>query len=593
MQRTMNRLSPQPIPLGSFRAMLATLAALFWVGPGLGIEIEYARFKDPEIDPPRPVLSVSAASLPLWIEALEASEMDLRREAADTLVEAYRQGLSQAKEAEPALLKALAAPGQHPLVVAAVARALIALDCRHTAGPLWAHAQRGGSELAQLIEPALAQWDYTPARPVWLARLENPSTPRTLVFLAIECLSTVGEEKAVPQLKGLAVDRKADRALRLAAARAVGRLTGAGQEDDARRLASHGSAEGLADRLVAAALLRRHSSPAALALLEELAQDPEPAVAAIALQRLLEADFSRILRLSDKLLASPDARVRQLTAQAWVAERTPQAVAQLGAVLDDPHPGIRAHVRESLLDMAGLPHLRQPVLEAARRQLAGRSWRALEQAVMILVAMEQRDIVGRLGELLDFDRPEVYIAAAWGLRRLSVAAAAKPLLTKAERLRDLQMAHRSTREEDRQFCHLAEALGQLRVAEAEPLLRQYVPKNMILDPSVRGAAIWALGYIRSDRPEPELTRQLAERVADVMGILPEAIEVRAMSAIALGRMKARDALPVLRKFSGGPKVGEATQYACGWAIHRITGEPAPVFITPILKRRGWFLERLE
>ncbi len=591
MERTLNRRLLRPAPFRGLKAFLAMLPVVV-AAPARGIEIEYARFKDPEIDPPRPILSVSPNSLPLWIEALKASEVDLRREAADTLVEAYKQGLSQAKQAEPALVEALAAPGQHPLVVAAVARALIALDCRHAAEALWAHAQRG-TELAQVIEPALAQWDYRPVRAVWRTRLEDPSTPRTLVFLAIDGLATVGDEEAVPRLKALAMDRTRDGAIRMAAARAVGRLTSAGQEGDARQLAPDRSPNGLTDRLVAAALLRRHSAPSALALLEELAQDSEPAVAALALQRLLEADFARILRLSDKLLASPDARVRQLTAQAWVAERTPQAVAQLGAVLDDPHPGIRAHVRESLLDMAGLPQLRQPVLDAARRQLGGRSWRALEQAIMILVALEQKDIGGRLTELLDFDRPEVFIAAAWGLRRLAVPATAKAMVAHAERLRDLQMANRSTREQDRQFCHLAEALGLLRLAEAEPLLRQYVPKNMVLDPSVRGAAIWALGYIRAGRPEPELTRQLAERVADVMGILPEAVEVRAMSAIALGRMKARDALPVLRKFSGGPKVGEATQYACGWAIHCITGEPAPGFITPVLKRRGWFLERLE
>ncbi len=585
-------LRPPVLPRHGVRwaAMLAALAASV---PARAIEIEYRRFKDPEIDPPRPVVAVGPASLPLWIQALEASEMDLRREAADTLVEAYRQGLAEAKQAEPALLKALEAPGQHPLVVAAVARALIALDCPHAAETLWAQAQRGGTELAQVIEPALARWDYRPARAVWRQRLADPTAPYVLRRLAIDGLATVGDESSLPRLKAMALDRKLDGALRLAAARAVGQLTSAGQEEDARRLAANRSPSALTDRLVAASLLRRHSTASALGLLEELAQDPEPAVAAVALQRLLEADFSRILQLSATLLASPDARVRQLAAQAWVAERTPQAVRQLGIVLDDPHPAIRAHVRESLLDMAAQSELRQPVLEATRQQLAASSWRALEQAVMILVALDQKDIAQRLVELLDFDRPEVFVAAAWGLRRLAVPATTKPMLRKAASLRDLQMVNRSTRQQDGQFCHLAEALGLLREAEAEPLLRQYVAKNMVLDPSVRGAAIWALGYIREGRPDPELTRQLAERVADVTGVLPEAAEVRAMSAITLGRMNARDALPVLRRFSGGPKVGEATQYACGWAIHRIAGEPMPVFVTPILKRRGWFLERLE
>ena len=35
------------------------------------------------------------------------------------------------------------------------------------------------------------------------------------------------------------------------------------------------------------------------------------------------------------------------------------------------------------------------------------------------------------------------------------------------------------------------------------------------------------------------------------------------------------------------------EYACGWAIHSITGEPMPVFVPIRLTRGQWFLEPLE
>ena len=39
---------------------------------------------------------------------------------------------------------------------------------------------------------------------------------------------------------------------------------------------------------------------------------------------------------------------------------------------------------------------------------------------MIMVALDRKETAGRLVELLDFPRPEVFVAAAWGLRRLAV-----------------------------------------------------------------------------------------------------------------------------------------------------------------------------
>ena len=67
-----------------------------------------------------------------------------------------------------------------------------------------------------------------------------------------------------------------------------------------------------------------------------------------------------------------------------------------------------------------------------------------------------------------------------------------------------------------------------------------------------------------------------------------------MAAAVLGRMKAKDALPALRKqYMPGASFG--VSFAAGWAIHEITGEviaPPKVTVKEI-QRGGWFLEALQ
>ena len=119
----------------------------------------------------------------------------------------------------------------------------------------------------------------------------------------------------------------------MAAAKALGSLQKQGLEKPARSLAAHSSPQDTADRLVAAWLLRGHESKEAIELLTGLATDTEPAIAAAALERLVEHDFRAVLPLAEQLAASKDAHVRHWAAKAWVAERTPEAVDYLGWLL--------------------------------------------------------------------------------------------------------------------------------------------------------------------------------------------------------------------------------------------------------------------
>jgi hypothetical protein len=120
-----------------------------------------------------------------------------------------------------------------------------------------------------------------------------------------------------------------------------------------------------------------------------------------------------------------------------------------------------------------------------------------------------------------------------------------------------------------------------------------VPKNRILDPSARAAAIWTAGHLLAGETDSALVTALCARIADIGPPEPEWNEVRIACVITLGRMKAEEGLPTLRSFRGaGPIYGEI-EYACAWAIHQIGGGPAPEFAELPLMRRSWFLEPAE
>jgi HEAT repeat protein len=558
------------------------------------IEIEFVRFDDPKITPPGFVLDRSPRAVPLWIAALSAPEVDIRREAALTIILAHRQEVEDIESTIPALRKALDDPEQHPAVVAAVARALIALDVRDAAISLAHRAERGGAELAQTIEPALARWDYAPIRKRWLARLNEPQTTRSLLVLAIDGLGAVGDTSAAPRLKVLSAASDREPGIRLAAAKSLAQLQREGLEETATELTSRSGKDGLIDQLVAAKLLRRHASDEALKILASLALDPEPAVASAALERLMEHDFRLVLPLAERLAASGDANVRHAAAKAWIAERTPGAIAHLGPMLDDPHPMVRTDVREALLAMAVEEPLLGPVLEAAKAMLAGNQWRALEQSIMIMAALERDESAERLVELLEFDRPEVYVAAAWGLRLLAVPDTRSAILDKAERLYAIQSAGGANRTQELQSQHLSEAIRVLQADEALPLLRKYIPKNLVIESHSRGAAIWTIGHLLAGRPpDAELVEQMGARIADVTTMPSETAEVREACAVALGRMKAEGGLPTLRRFAGTTPTYDPVAYACQWAIREITGEGDPAFGPPQPQRRQWFLDTVE
>jgi HEAT repeat protein len=563
--------------------------------------IDSPMYQHPDLPAPPVVMVFPEEARGLWLKALQRPEADMRCKAAGAIALARQRGVKGLETTVAPLLAELDRPEQHPTVRLTVAQALVALEAREAAPGLLRAAEAGGDDVRAIIEPALAAWDYRPARAVWLARLAEPAAPPPSLVLAIRGLAEVREEKAADRLREMALSDRGATSVRLEAARALGLLRDAGLEEDAERLAADTSKAGVSSRLAAAALLERHRGDRAVRLLQRLADDPEPAVAARAVTRLLGIDSKLVVARVERLLASPAARLRSLGAEVLFREPTADHVRLLGDRLDDLHAGVRVQARRFLSELAARPDWRRPVIEQGSRLLAASGWRGQEQATILLAQLDHKPAAARLVELLRVEGPpEVYLTAAWGLRRLAVADTLPAVLrhVEAQQRRLRALAGRIDSEPmllDHQLSQLNQLLGQQKYRPADAVLRQFIPrmaKPMAVDVGFesRAAAVWALGLIHEGKAVPDLAGAVEGRLNDINTIPPEDARVRRMCAVTLGRLGAKAAVPSLRKHFGDHEPSrDPVNNACGWALARLTGEPVPPAKPIRMVQRDWFL----
>jgi HEAT repeat protein len=555
------------------------------------IRPEFAMDTDPLLVGPATKWHLQDGLVDLWQQVLQRPEADYQRRAAEAIAEAAEHGLPGLDPVRPQLREIATRETSHAAAVYAAARALIALEDRQSAAALWDAGQRRGQTVRLLVEPALAAWEFAPAASQWRQRLEDPQTGRRDLVLALEGLARLQTADALGGILKIvhSAERPAD--VRRTAARAAGRLVETGLESEAARLSSLPEA-GVMQRLCAVALLQRHATPAAIEHLERLATDTEPAVAEPALGRLLEVDPQRAVPLAAGAIGRSDPKLRRKGADVYVALPTAERIGTLMELLNDPHPMVRSSVRDDLYRLAADAEMRTEVLDGALRVLTGPGWRGQEQAALLLGALDHEAAAPRLLELLSAERPEVMVSTAWALRKLAVAETRLPILEHTRRQTALRLQQTPPAGLDEQVAHLFEALGLMQEPAAEALLREYVPKRRPYGYDSRGAAIWALGVLHAGTSDEELARQLMERLNDVDDPFnPELDIVHEMSAVTLGRMRARSQSPALqmRLTSGHGR----TLLAIRWAIEQITGESLPPLPPDNRYRTNWFLEPLD
>lgn len=557
--------------------------------------VDSPMYKLPDMPMPKVIFAFPQGATSLWLRALERPETDLKIQAAHAIAQAQRRGFKEVQETAGVLIKEFDRSDLPGLAKLAIAEALIALDARHAAPSLFREAKSGGIELRQVIEPALARWDHAPARVLWLERLRDPATPQRSLVLAIQSLATVREDQAADRLRELALSERITGPIRLEAARALSALRSNGLETDAERLAADASPRGMIPRLVAAALLRQHRSKAAVAILQRLAVDAEPAVAAGPVARLIEIDPDLVVPIVERLLANPDANLRAQAVTVLFRRPGETSIRLLGDRLDDVSQEVRSQARQALVDLAAKKEFRDQVLGHATRLLGTKQWRALEQATIVLTQLDHKPAAKRFVELLTFNRPEVTVTAGWGLRKLAVADTLPDATRHVETAFKQFQAGRTPPGDplwavDHRLSQLCQFLGQQKHLPAEPVLRRLVPKPaQPLLSEARAAAVWALGLLLAGQSKSDLAATLEQRFNDLASVPPEDERVRRMSALTLGRLRAKDALPSLRKQYSGEPTRTHVNNAAGWAIEQITGErvPPPKDLQQV--QRDWFL----
>jgi len=448
-------------------------------------------------------------------------------------------------------------------------------------------------------------------------RITEPGADLALA-LAIAGLTEVGETQAITALRELLRNGQTPANLRLAAAQALSQLGGEKLFADAQALATSGK---MLERLYAATLLSEQTDSAAHPMLQQLAADEEPAVAATALEQILGVEPSLVADQWNQLKANPDDKVRLLLAKITKQDAKPASIPLLSAMLDDPHPGIRDYATDALIELAAREQFDRLVRESMTSLLTDTPPRPQELAVIVLGSLDHEPAADRFVELLQSKHPEVATAAAWALSQLLVPMTGPPM----QKLVEQQMKITNTAAAKmraagdgdyevpdfsdmyRQQEHLLIALGKLQHEPAATLLREYLHKPPLLkdtDPPyvetyrqqpLRAAAIWALSKLYEDNPPADLAEAVYARATDEDLSNAESSEVRAMSAIALARFGRDDdktvrALVQIRESAAASPMLAA---AASWAVGQLTGEePAP--LNPVIKTRlDWFLRPVE
>ena len=570
------------------------------------IKFDWPMLARPEIKKPPVKFAYPPRLVPLWIEALQQSEAGAQRRAAQAIYRASFYEVTGLDKAVPYLQAIVAKSAGSRSARIAAAHTLIRLDARESAEMFAKVAAEGDIELSLLIEPALAAWKYEPVQVLWKQRLQEPLTNQGLVVLAMQQLGAAKVDAVAPRLEEIALNRRARIAYRVEAAKALVAIGKTPLGKDAEALLKYEKGP-LVDRLVAGWLLQINKpledssqQQKLLAQLTKLADDPQAAVARLALQALLEISPETIRNHKAKWSQSPDARIRQLAGQAFVRTAKPQAdnLSELVSGLNDPELNVRRTVAEGLKELAQQPEMKKILIDLLRKELERGDdfWRSQEQAIKLLVGWNHQAAAPQMTPLLNAKEAEVFATAAWGLRRLKAVdqlpAMHRRVSELVELLEEKVPENNAIDDVNEQLAQLLQALGEMKYKEALPTLKRAAQKNGIAF-TVRSAAVWAVGVIQAGKSDSEFVKFCYRRILDEDMFDPEGAIVKQTCAIALGLMKSAEAVEFLQGQHDRLENISVFKWACSWSLNQINGHPILEFDPIVIAPGVWFLDVVE
>lgn len=576
--------------LSLFVMLAAGVGNAEWCHAQIDARLTDIMYQDPALPvPQRHLVLPERLRLP-WMAALDRPEVEVRRLTIDSIAMAHELGMQNWDAVVGPLIQILQEEANDPTIRRAAAKTLVTLEAKQEAETLLGAAQGTHLGIAQVVEPALARWDYAPAKQVWLKRLDEPQVPRARLMLAIDALGVCQEARAAEALLSIIQETTRPATVRLAAARAAARLNTSQGVQIAEGLAKEVS---LVERLLAVNLLAHSQDELTITVLKQLATDEAEAVAGAALRRLYELSPVHVYPFVEDSIRRPDVNVRRVVAEALVHQATPESLETLSLLLGDHNPGLRRYCSNSMIALGQNEALNESVVQVIEQTLAQDDWRTLEQSAFVVGSLDIESTGPRLLELLNHRRHEVQGTSAWALRKISVPKLFPAMLEHAET--QFQLVLKGSKKAniywDTQVSQIVQAFGEVRYREAEPLMRQLVKKRMeVLYTQSRVAGIWSLGYLYENKAPKALAKELGERLADIESMTPEFDPLRRVCAVSLGRMNAESELPLLRSFCiDRGTVGSA----CRWAVGKLTNTEVEPIPDATVDHVDWFLTPLE
>lgn len=462
----------------------------------------------------------------------------------------------------------------------ACAMVLTAADTQEHAAVLSELCRAGDLHASLLIEPKLADWKSNELTTEWLNRIRQPEQhSRVLIGLACNGLSRLANTDALPELAGLAESDTTRFQIRKAAAAAVSRLSAEQAVDIATRLAD-GSLE---DRITAVTLLQAAAGEPGLKLLSSLCDDDTGTVAALAWDALFRQDPQRLTDRLQDASRHAEANVRRTVIRTCAALPTAERCDLLNQMMADRNLYVRNHAREALIKLAeSNADLKAGILANAGDVTAqtDAAWEQLEQAMVLLSVLRHDQYQPNSIALMKHARPEVYVTAAWMLHLMPRNELSGPAVAQAaatwEKMQDTKLPQPEIDALSLQLGFLFHVAGFCGDNGLREVMELQFDKSVPTAVPSRASAMWALGMLAEGSEDADLQSRFVERIFDDNPIDPEAFEVRAGSALALGLLGSRTAIDDLRRALNNYGYGSELSKAAATALVQL-GEERPVF----------------
>lgn len=549
---------------------------------------------EPHLIPPGFVNRLDPRYVPLFERTLrEIDDDELLETAATSLARVAKENVQDISGLADILMKHLESHA-NLRVRFACARALVNADLAQSAAELLKLEEFADDSQRLWIDRALARWKFAPASQLWKKRLGESSETTVSVSLACEGLAALGDMEAKELLLSVLHDKLLAYEKRRAAAKALCVLV----PDQSLAEASAFMNGSVLDQLLAIELIST-ASPDAHQKLTTLCNDASDGVASSAWLALFRLNPDALIPAVSYGRSHRDAVIRMTAARIMRQFPDSERAVWLHELLSDRHLEVRNVAREmSFLVAEEKPALRDEIVAMAGDKLAANidNWQGIEQCLLLLGQLRATQFSDRCIPLLNHPRNEVLVTSAWLIHLFpdeAVEQGVREYLDRNDAMFKAPATAPAGAYLGDQSAFLIQYAGLRRLKDLQPFLEANLSKDEPGGAKKRAAAMWTLGLFHENDPAPDLVKAFLGRIADRTGMPPETEEVRRLSVVALGLMRAKSAVSGLNEAYKTDPLESVIPDSARWSLGMI-GEPLPDALQPATQMIGdWRLSPVD